>query len=110
MQMASCFERNQSPLLVEEVLVEQGADGAEVDDVAGEGVVDRLAGEDVDLGVVAARITCSSPVWVISRVNRTQRVHMMHRSWLSWIACRRRPCLGLTIRSSTKRWLAWPYS
>ncbi len=42
------------PLLVEEVLVEQGADGAEVDDVAGQRVVDRVAGEDVDLGVVAA--------------------------------------------------------
>ncbi len=41
-------------LLVEEVLVEQGADGAEIDDVAGEGVVAGLAGEDVDLGVAAA--------------------------------------------------------
>ena len=42
------------PLLVQEIFVEQGADRAEVDDVAGQRVVDRLAGKDVDLGMVAA--------------------------------------------------------
>ncbi len=42
-------------LLVEEILVEQSADRAEVDDVTRERVVDGLAGEDIDLGVVAAR-------------------------------------------------------
>ena len=41
-------------LLVEEILAAQGADGAEIDDVAGQLVVERLAGEDVDLGVIAA--------------------------------------------------------
>src|SRR5262249_26973900 len=42
------------PLRIEEVLVAQGADGAQIDDVAGELVVARLAGENVDLRVVAA--------------------------------------------------------
>src|SRR5204862_3916838 len=41
-------------LLEEEILVEQGADGAEIDDVAGEFVVQRFAGEDADLLLVAA--------------------------------------------------------
>lgn len=41
-------------LLVEEVLVEQGTDRAEIHDVAGERVVNRVSGEDVDLGVVAS--------------------------------------------------------
>ena len=53
------------------------------------------------------RITSSSPVWVISRVNRTHRVHMMQRSWLSWIVVET-SLRGLTSRSSTKRWVAWP--
>ena len=39
---------------MQEVFVEQGPDRAKVDDVAGERVVDRLAGEDVDLGMIAA--------------------------------------------------------
>ena len=42
------------PLLVEEVLVAQRADRAEVDDVAGQLVVQRMAGKDVDLVVAAA--------------------------------------------------------
>src|SRR6202011_1260000 len=41
-------------LLVEEVLAAEGADGAQIDDVAGQLVVQWLAGEDVDLGVAAA--------------------------------------------------------
>src|SRR5437660_46488 len=41
-------------LLVQEVLAAQGADRTQIDDVAGQLVVARLAGEDVDLGVVAA--------------------------------------------------------
>ena len=41
-------------MLVEEILAAQGPDRAEIDDVAGQLVVERLAGEDVDLGVVAA--------------------------------------------------------
>ena len=43
-------------LLEEEILVEQRPDRAEVDDVAGEFVVERLAGEDVDLFLVPAAI------------------------------------------------------
>ena len=39
-------------LLVEEVLAAQRADRAQIDDVAGQLVVERLAGKDVDLGVV----------------------------------------------------------
>ena len=41
-------------LLVEEVLAAQRADRAEIDDVAGELVLQRPAGKDVDLLVVAA--------------------------------------------------------
>ena len=41
-------------LLVEEVLVAERAHRAEVDDVAGEFVVERMAGEDVDLLLRAA--------------------------------------------------------
>ena len=40
------------PLLVEEILREQGTDRAQVDHVFGQGVDDREAGKDVDLGVV----------------------------------------------------------
>ena len=39
---------------MQEVLVEQGSDRAEVDNVARQGVVDRFAGKDVDLGMTAA--------------------------------------------------------
>src|SRR5207237_201086 len=42
------------PLFVEEVLAAQRPDRTEVDDVAGELVVERFAGEDVDLGMMAA--------------------------------------------------------
>ena len=41
-------------LLVEEVLAAERADRAEIDDVAGQLVFQRLAGEDVDLRVMAA--------------------------------------------------------
>ena len=53
---ADALGRLQPPdaLLVEEVLAAQGADRAEVDDVARELVVARVAGEDVDLFVRAA--------------------------------------------------------
>ena len=95
-------------LLVQEVLVQQRPDRADVDDVTGQRVgVQGMAREDVDLGMVTPRITSSSPVWVISRVNRTHRVHMMQRSWLSWIRSET-SLRGLTSRSSTNRWLAWP--
>ena len=39
-------------LLVKKILAAQGADRAEIDDVAGQLVVQRLAREDVDLGVM----------------------------------------------------------
>jgi len=41
-------------MLVEEVLARQRPDGAQIDHVQGQAVVDRLAGKDVDLGVIAA--------------------------------------------------------
>ncbi len=68
-------------LLVEKVLAAQGADRAEIDDVAGQLVVDRLAGEDVDLGMMAAVDHLQlGACRQISRVKRTQREHMMQRS------------------------------
>ena len=54
MQTLSCFDRNQAALLVQEVFVEKRTHRANVDDVAGERVVDRLARKDVDLGVIAS--------------------------------------------------------
>ena len=53
-QTLFCVLQVPDALLVEEVLAAQRADRAEVDDVAGQLVLQRLAGEDVDLGVVAA--------------------------------------------------------
>ena len=41
-------------LLVKEVVVQERADRAKIDDVAGERVVERVAGKDVDLRVAAA--------------------------------------------------------
>src|SRR5262249_46728900 len=41
-------------LLVEEFLVRQRTDGAQVDDISGERIVDRVAGKNVDLGMMAA--------------------------------------------------------
>src|SRR5262249_6180916 len=41
-------------LLVEEVLAAQRADRAEIDDVGGQLVIERIAGEDVNLGMMAA--------------------------------------------------------
>jgi len=83
-QSPSCFERTDA-LLVEEVLVEQGADRAEVDHVAGERVIDRVAGKTSISAWLPRRITSSSPVWVISRVNRNAAGAHDARSWLSWI-------------------------
>ena len=41
-------------LLVEKILAAQRADRAEIDDIAGQLVVERIAGENVDLGMMAA--------------------------------------------------------
>ena len=106
-QIAVVLREEPGSLLVQEIFIEQGADRADVDDVAGERVVDGLAGKDVDLGMVAAPHHLSSPVWEISRVNRTHRVHMMQRSMLSWIRSDT-SLRGLTVRSSTKRCTACP--
>src|SRR5262249_1396935 len=42
-----------NPLLVQKILASQGADGAEVNNIGGQLVINRLIGEDVDLGVMA---------------------------------------------------------
>src|SRR5205085_2806415 len=48
------FLEEPDALLVQEVLAAQGPDRAQIDDIAGQLVVHRLAGEDVDLFAVAA--------------------------------------------------------
>ena len=80
-QTLFCVLQKPDALLVKELLAAQGPDRADVDDVAGQLVVDRFAGEDVDLGVMAAAgRLCNSAVPEISRVKRTQREHRMQRS------------------------------
>src|SRR5262249_7458005 len=51
----NAFLRPQEPdaLLVKEILAAQGTDGAEIDDITGQLVLQWLAGEDVDLGVIS---------------------------------------------------------
>src|SRR5438132_13978935 len=51
---AFCFLQVPDALLVQEILAAEGADRTEIDDVAGQLVLQRVTGEDVDLGPVAA--------------------------------------------------------
>ena len=108
-QIASCFERNQARCLWRKSLSSRAPTGQRSTTLPASGLSTGWPGKMSISAWLPRRITWSSPVWVISRVNRTHRVHMMHRSWLSWIRSET-SLRGLTVRSSTNRWIAWPYS
>ena len=64
-----------------EIPIRQGADRADIGDIAGIGIGKFNARENTSISLRCPRsMTPSSEVLEISRVKRTQRVHRMHRS------------------------------
>ena len=106
-QIAVVLREEPDPLLVQEVLVEQGPDRAEVDDVAGQRVVDRLAGEDVDLGVIAAPHHLElAGLGDLAGEPDAPRAH--DAAVLVELDQVRDVLARVDGRSSTKRWTDWP--
>ena len=85
-QTLSWLLHEPDPLLVEKILVAQRPDRAQIDHIARQFVgqrkfgLARVVAKDVDLFVAPRLMTISSLVPLISRVNRTQRLHITQRS------------------------------